>query len=127
MVKTVSVKPSLRLTVQEVLSFYSEVVFIVPITVINFAFSNGKNSKHKTYSKADCARGTKLLFRSRLHSPHNSNQLAFSNGKNSKHSRDSLKPIKCWKNETLIQEMHSSFFFHSFINIKSNQNTESMK
>ena len=39
MVKTVSVKPSLKLTVQEALSFYSEVVFIVLITVINICFS----------------------------------------------------------------------------------------
>jgi hypothetical protein len=38
MAKTVSIKSILRLTVQEVLSFYSEVVFIVLITVINICF-----------------------------------------------------------------------------------------
>jgi hypothetical protein len=114
--------------VKETLSFYSEVVFIVLITVISTCFSNGKNSEYKTYSKADCERDTKLLFRSHLHSPHNSNQhFFFFKSENSKHSRDNVKPIKCWKNETPIQEMHSSFFFHSFINSKSNQNTESMK
>jgi hypothetical protein len=39
MVKTVSIKPILRLTVQETLSFYSEVIFIVLITVISTCFS----------------------------------------------------------------------------------------
>jgi hypothetical protein len=68
MVKTVSIKSILRLTVQEVLSFYSEVVFIVLITVINICFS---------YFKAECERETKLLFRSHLHSPHNSDQHLF--------------------------------------------------
>ena len=68
MAKTVSIKSILRLTVQEVLSFYSEVVFIVLITVIKICFS---------YFKAECERETKLLFRSRLHSPHNSDQHLF--------------------------------------------------
>jgi hypothetical protein len=40
----------------------------------------GDNSK--TYSKAECERDAKLLFRSHLHSSHDSNQHLFSNGKN---------------------------------------------
>jgi hypothetical protein len=63
----------LRLNVKEMLSSYSEVIFIALMTVISTCFQ-----MVKTYSKADCARGTKLLFRSRLHSPHNSNQHLFS-------------------------------------------------
>jgi hypothetical protein len=64
----------LRLNVKEMLSSYSEVIFIALMIVISTYFSNGKNSEHKTYSKADYVRGTKLLFRSRLHSLLNSNQ-----------------------------------------------------
>jgi hypothetical protein len=64
----------LRLNVKEMLRSYSEVIFIALMTVISTFFSNDKNSEHKTYFKADCERDTKLLFRSRFHSPHNSNQ-----------------------------------------------------
>jgi hypothetical protein len=38
----------------------------------------------KTHSKAECERDAKLLFRSHLHSSHDSDQH-FSNGKNSEH------------------------------------------
>jgi hypothetical protein len=38
MAKTISIKSILRMTVQEVLSFFSEVVFIALITVINICF-----------------------------------------------------------------------------------------
>jgi hypothetical protein len=62
---------------KEMLRPYSEVIFIALMSVISTCFSNGKNSEHKTYSKADYVRGTKLLFRSHLHSPHNSNQHLF--------------------------------------------------
>ena len=64
----------LRLKVKEMLSSYSEVIFIALMTMISTCFLNGQNSEHETYSKADYVRGTKLLFRSRLHSLLNSNQ-----------------------------------------------------
>jgi hypothetical protein len=39
----------------------------------------------KTYSKAECERDAKLLFRSHFHSSHDSDHHLFSNGKNSEH------------------------------------------
>ena len=43
-------KPILRLNMKEILSFYSEVIFIDLITVINTCFLKSKNSKHSRES-----------------------------------------------------------------------------
>jgi hypothetical protein len=76
--------------------------------------------KPKTYSKAECERDAKILFRSHIHRSHNSNQqFVFLKSINSKHSRDVRTSSKTYQ---MLEEQNSYsrdafiVFFHSFIN-----------